>query len=39
MSGWLVLGYVYHHWNSYVVSAIAHSSVNLVVLLFLMLGV
>jgi membrane protease YdiL (CAAX protease family) len=39
MSGGLVLGYVYHHWNSYVVSAIAHSSVNLVVLLFLMLGV
>jgi membrane protease YdiL (CAAX protease family) len=28
----LVLGYVYHRWNSYVVSAIAHSTVNLVVL-------
>ena len=28
----LVLGYVYHRWNSYVVSAIAHSSLNLVVL-------
>jgi membrane protease YdiL (CAAX protease family) len=28
----LVLGYVYHRWNSYVVSAIAHSAVNLVVL-------
>jgi membrane protease YdiL (CAAX protease family) len=39
MSGGLVLGYVYHHWNSYVVSTIAHSSVNLVVLVFLLLGV
>jgi len=39
MSGGLVLGYVYHHWHSYVVSAIAHSSVNLIVLIFLMLGV
>jgi len=28
----LVLGYVYHRWNSYVVSAIAHSALNLVVL-------
>jgi membrane protease YdiL (CAAX protease family) len=28
----LVLGYIYHRWNSYVVSAIAHSAVNLVVL-------
>ena len=28
----LVLGYVYHRWNSYVVSAIAHSTLNLVVL-------
>jgi len=33
----LVLGYVYHHWNSYVVSAIAHSTVNLVVLVTLLL--
>lgn len=33
----LVLGYVYHHWNSYVVSAIAHSTVNLVVLATLLL--
>jgi membrane protease YdiL (CAAX protease family) len=32
----LVLGYVYHRWNSYVVSAIAHSSVNLVVLAVLL---
>jgi membrane protease YdiL (CAAX protease family) len=33
----LVLGYVYHRWNSYVVSAIAHSSLNLVVLGMLLL--
>jgi membrane protease YdiL (CAAX protease family) len=33
----LVLGYVYHRWNSYVVSAIAHSTVNLVVLVTLLL--
>jgi membrane protease YdiL (CAAX protease family) len=32
----LVLGYVYHRWNSYVVSAIAHSTVNLVVLAVLL---
>jgi membrane protease YdiL (CAAX protease family) len=32
----LVLGYVYHRWNSYVVSAIAHSAVNLVVLVTLL---
>jgi membrane protease YdiL (CAAX protease family) len=32
MTAGLVLGYVYHRWNSYVVSAIAHSTVNLVVL-------
>ena len=32
MTAGLVLGYVYHHWNSYVVSAIAHSTLNLVVL-------
>lgn len=32
----LVLGYVYHHWNSYVVAAIAHSTVNLVVLVTLL---
>jgi membrane protease YdiL (CAAX protease family) len=38
MSAGLVLGYVYHHWNSYVVSAIAHSSVNLVVLILLLFG-
>jgi membrane protease YdiL (CAAX protease family) len=34
----LVLGYVYHRWNSYVVSAIAHSTVNLVVLVTLLLA-
>jgi membrane protease YdiL (CAAX protease family) len=33
----LVLGYIYHRWNSYVVSAIAHSTVNLVVLVALLL--
>jgi membrane protease YdiL (CAAX protease family) len=33
----LVLGYVYHRWNSYVVAAIAHSTVNLVVLVTLLL--
>jgi membrane protease YdiL (CAAX protease family) len=32
----LVLGYVYHRWNSYVVAAIAHSTVNLVVLVVLL---
>lgn len=34
----LVLGYVYHHWNSYVVSAIAHSTLNLTVLALLLLA-
>jgi membrane protease YdiL (CAAX protease family) len=34
----LVLGYVYHRWNSYVVSAIAHSTLNLVVLAALLLA-
>ncbi len=38
MSAGLVLGYVYHHWNSYIVAAIAHSSVNLTVLAMLLLG-
>jgi membrane protease YdiL (CAAX protease family) len=37
LSAGLVLGYVYHRWNSYVVSAIAHSTVNLVVLISLLL--
>jgi membrane protease YdiL (CAAX protease family) len=37
ISAGLVLGYVYHRWNSYVVSAIAHSTVNLVVLVTLLL--
>jgi membrane protease YdiL (CAAX protease family) len=32
----LVLGYVYYRWNSYVVSAVAHSTVNLVVLAVLL---
>lgn len=34
----LVLGYFYHRWNSYIVAAIAHSSVNLAVLAVLILG-
>ena len=34
----LVLGYVYYRWNSYVVAAIAHSTVNLLVLVTLLLG-
>ena len=38
MSAGLVLGYVYHHWNSYIVAAIAHSSVNLIVLGMLVFG-
>ena len=38
MSAGLVLGYIYHHWNSYIVAAIAHSSVNLIVLAMLVLG-
>jgi membrane protease YdiL (CAAX protease family) len=33
----LVLGYVYHRWNSYLVAAIAHSTVNLIVLATLIL--
>jgi len=36
MTAGLVLGYVYHRWNSYVVSAIAHSTVNLIVLMTLL---
>ena len=32
----LFLGYVYHHWNSYVVSAVAHSTVNIIVLITLL---
>jgi len=38
MSAGLVLGYIYHHWNSYIVVSIAHSSVNLIVLTMLVLG-
>lgn len=37
ISAGLVLGYVYNRWNSYLVSAIAHSTVNLVVLFTLLL--
>ena len=38
MTAGIVLGYVYHHWNSYIVAVIAHSSVNLLVLAMLVLG-
>ncbi|UCF44960.1 MAG: CPBP family intramembrane metalloprotease [Candidatus Bathyarchaeota archaeon] len=38
LSAGLVLGYVYHRWNSYIVAVIAHSSVNLLVLAILLLG-
>ncbi len=34
----LLLGYVYHRWNSYVVSATAHSTVNIMVLIALLLS-
>jgi membrane protease YdiL (CAAX protease family) len=33
----LLLGYIYHHWHSYVVSAIAHASVNLIALAIMLL--
>jgi membrane protease YdiL (CAAX protease family) len=39
MTAGIVLGYVYHHWNSYIVSVIAHSTVNLTVLVMLLLGI
>jgi membrane protease YdiL (CAAX protease family) len=35
----LALGYIYHRWNSYVVSATAHSTVNLIVLVILLLAI
>jgi membrane protease YdiL (CAAX protease family) len=34
----LVLGYIYHRWNSYVTSAITHATYNLIVLAILMLA-
>ena len=34
--GGLFLGYIYHRWNSYVVSAVAHSTVNIIVLITLL---
>jgi len=33
----LLLGYIYHRWHSYVVSAIAHASVNLIALTIMLL--
>lgn len=38
LSAGLFLGYVYHRWNSYIVAVIAHSSVNLLVLVALLFG-
>lgn len=35
----LALGYIYHRWNSYLVAAIAHSTVNLIVLVTLLLAI
>lgn len=34
----LVLGYIYHRWNSYVTTAITHATYNLIVLAILMLA-
>jgi len=34
----LVLGYIYHHYKSYVTSAIAHSTLNLIILTVLVLA-
>lgn len=39
MTAGIVLGYIYHHWNSYIVAVIAHSTVNLTVLAMLLLGI
>jgi membrane protease YdiL (CAAX protease family) len=33
----LLLGYIYHRWHSYVVSAIAHASINLIALAVILL--
>jgi membrane protease YdiL (CAAX protease family) len=33
----LVLGFAYHHWRSYTVPSVAHATVNLIVLAFLLL--
>jgi membrane protease YdiL (CAAX protease family) len=33
----LLLGYIYHHWRSYVVSAVAHSTMNLIALAMMLL--
>ena len=32
----LFLGFIYHHWNSYLVSATAHSTVNIIVIVLLL---
>jgi membrane protease YdiL (CAAX protease family) len=33
----LLLGYIYHRWHSYVISAIAHASINLIALALMLL--
>lgn len=33
----LVLGYIFHHWQSYVASAAAHSTVNIIILAIMLL--
>jgi len=33
----LLLGYIYHHWHSYVITAVAHATLNLVVLTIIVL--
>jgi len=32
----LILGYIYHHWHSYAVSATAHATMNLIVLMIML---
>ena len=39
IAGGIVLGYIYHRWNSYLVSSIAHSTLNLLVLAALVFAV
>jgi membrane protease YdiL (CAAX protease family) len=33
----LVLGYIYYHWHSYIISAVAHSTLNLIILALMLL--
>lgn len=34
----LVLGYIYHHWHSYITSAVTHSTLNLIILAIALLA-